>query len=544
MTAGASPARAGLSGGIGGAAGIIVASILASRVLGFIRQRAINAEFGVSAEADAWYAAFRIPDTIFMLLAGGALLSAVIPVYAEVRARGDARELRRFVADLFKIVGAATIVVAAIGALLAGPLMRAIAPGFSDQTLEIATGAARWLMLSPVLLGLSAVAKAVLQSRRRFLFPAVSPVLYNFGIIFGVVVLARQFGVTGLVWGALIGAGLHLAVQLPGFHQDRGRSAGGPTVVRRSLGSALGLENPDIRSVIRLVLPRMLGVAVLQISLIYVNILASLQGESAVAAVNNAFILMLLPLGVFAMSLGEAAFPELSDRWAGRDRSTFAGQVTGVTRHVLFLNIPATVVLAVLAEPIVAVLFQDGAFDARATELTAAALRWFAVGLAGHAAVEVLVRGFFAMQDTRTPVLIGVGSLAVHMPLSWLFAQVMGHAGIALGLSIGVLIEAMVLGLVLARRDGLSLAMPVARSVAITLTATLVMGLVIAVLRVTTWSGGDVTGAAAALLIGYLAAAVASYALFAVLLGSDELSELVGRLLARFRSGPAAPRSQ
>ncbi len=542
MTAEDSPARAGLSGSIAGAAGIIVVSMVASRVLGLIRQVAINAEFGVSAEADAWYAAFRIPDTIFMLLAGGALLSAVIPVYAEVRARGDARALRRFVADLFKIVGTATIVVAAIGALLAGPLMRAIAPGFSDQTLDIATGAARWLMLSPVLLGLSAVAKAVLQSRRRFVFPAVSPVVYNLGIIFGVLVLARQFGVAGLVWGALIGAGLHLAVQLPGFGRGGG-AADGPATVRRSPGSALGLDNPDIRSVIRLVLPRLLGVAVLQISLIYVNILASLQGESSVAAINNAFMLMLLPLGVFAMSLGEAALPELSDRWAGRDRSTFAGLVTGLTRHVLFLNIPAAVVLAVLAEPIVAVLFQRGLFDARATELTAAALQWFAVGLAGHAAVEVLVRGFFAMQDARTPVLIGVGSLAVHMVLSWLFAQVMGHAGIALGVSIGVLIEAMVLGLVLARRDGLSLAMPVARSVAITLTATLVMGLVIAVLRVTTWSGGDVTGAAAALLIGYLAAAVASYALFAVLLGSDELSELAGRLLARFRSGPAAPRS-
>ncbi len=538
MTTNESPARAGLSGGIAGAAGIIFVSILVSRLLGFFRQVVINAEFGVSAEADAWYAAFRIPDTIFMLLAGGALLSAVIPVYAEVRGRGDARALRRFVADLFKLVGAATIVVAAIGALLAGPLMRAIAPGFSDETLDIAIGAARWLMLSPVLLGLSAVAKAVLQSQRRFVFPAVSPVVYNLGIIFGAVVLARQFGVAGLVWGALIGAGLHLAVQLPGIGRGSGGGTAGGSDNRRSLRSALGLDNPDIRRVIRLVLPRLLGVAVLQISLIYVNILASLQGESAVAAINNAFILMLLPLGVFAMSLGEAALPELSDRWAGGHRATFASQVTGVARHVLFLNIPAAVVLAVLAEPIVAVLFQRGAFDARATELTAAALQWFAVGLAGHAAVEVLVRGFFAMQDTRTPVLIGVGSLALHMVLSWLFAQVMGQAGIALGVSIGVLVEAIVLGLVLARRDGLSLTMPVARSVGITLTATLVMGLVIAVLRVTTWSAGDVTGAAAALLIGYLAAAFASYSLFAVLLGSDELSELAGRITRR--SGSAA----
>ena len=295
------------------------------------------------------------------------------------------------------------------------------------------------------------------------------------------------------------------------------------------------MGNPDVRRVIRLMLPRLFGVAVLQLSLIYVNILASLQGESAVAALNNAFILMLLPLGVFAMSLGEAALPELAERWARRERGIFAARLTGVTRHVLFLNIPASVGLFILAGPIVAVLFQRGAFDARATELTASALQFYAIGLAGHAAVEVLVRGFFAMHDTRTPVLIGVASLALHMVLSWLLAQWLGQAGIALGVSIGVLVEALWLGAVLARRGGITLARPQARSLGVTIAATLGMGLVVAVLRAVTWTDGAPAIGSAGLLFGYLAVGLLPYGAIARLLRSAELEELSGRLLTRGR---------
>ncbi len=534
-------AQQGLGGGIAGAASIIVVSVVASRLLGFVRQAAINDQFGVSSSADAWFAAFRIPDTIFMLLAGGALLSALIPVLTEVRAREDPAALRAFVRGVAGLVGLCSAVAAGAGVLLAGPLMRAIAPGFDQPTLEAATDAARWLMLSPVLLGLSAVAKGVLQARRRFWPPALSPIVYNLAIIFGAVVLAKTYGLSGLVWGTLIGAGLHLAVQLPALRRaipswfgedaaDNNHAAGG-----RLLVSALGLTNPDVRRVIRLMLPRLAGVAALQLSLVYVNILASLQGESAVAALNNAFLILLLPLGVFAMALGEAALPELSERWARNDRATFARRVSGVGRHVLFLNVPAAVALALLAEPIVAVLFQSGAFDQRATELTAAALRLYAVGLAGHAAVEVLIRGFFAMQDTRTPVVIGAASLALHMLLSWLLAGWIGHAGIALGVSIGVLIEALVMGYVLARRGGLTLAGQELRSAGVVLAAALVMGLVLANLVLMTWSGGGRTASTAGLLVGYLAAGAAAYGAVALLLGSGELEELVGRVAARLR---------
>ncbi len=527
------PAGDALGAGVGRAAAIVVASVLASRILGFVRQAAINAEFGVGPEADAWFAAFRVPDTIFMLLAGGALLSAVIPVYAEVQARDDREALARFVSRVATLVALATGALAGAGALLAEPLMRAVAPGFPDATLVLATDAARWLMISPAVLAVSAVAKAALQAERSFTLPALSPVLYNLGIIAGALGLARIFGLPGLVWGTLIGTGLHLLVQAPGLWRIVGvRTAATRSPAGSTWSPGAALRDPDVRQVIRLMVPRMLGVAVLQASLIYVNILASLQGPSAVAALNNAFLLMLLPLGVFAMALGEAALPDLAHRWVSGERAAFARRVRGVTRHVVFLNVPAAVVLAILAEPIVTVLFERGAFDARATDLTAGALRFYAVGLAGHAAVEVLVRGFFAMHDTRTPVAVGVASLALHMTLSWVFSLAMGHAGIALGLSIGVLVEAVVLAVLLRRRGGIDIGDVDSRWIAGVMIAAGAMAAVILVLVLTTW---DPSGSwrAAGLLAGYLVAAFVSYVAAARLLGNPELEELWQRLAGR-----------
>ena len=506
-------------GGIAVAILIVVASIAASRVLGFVRQAVINAQFGVGPEADAWFTAFRIPDTIFMLLAGGALSSAVIPVYMDVKDRGDPAALRRMLGGVFTLVLLASSAAAAAGALLAEPLMKAIAPGFPIETRGLAVEASRWLMVSPVILSLCAVARAGLQSERRFALPALGPLVYNVGIIFGALILARFFGLMGLVWGTLIGVGLHLGVQAPGVWS---------WLAPRP---AIGLNNPDVRRVMILMLPRLLGVAVLQASLIYVNILASLQGESMVAAISNGFLLMLLPLGLFAMAVGEATFPELARLWSVGDQTAFAARVTSVTRYVMFLTIPAAVGLVVLAEPLVGVLFQRGMFDSRATELTATALRFFSIGLVGHAAVEILVRGFFAMHDTRTPVVIGMLSLTMHMFLSWVLGRWFGLGGIALGLSIGVLIEAAMLCGILWRRGGLRMGSPEATSVAIAGIAALIMGLVIAGLRAMTWSTGPIGVGSVVLLVGYLFAAAVFYCGSAALLGSRELGEMVGRLV-------------
>ena len=512
--------------GIGRAALIIVVSILVSRILGFVRQVAINAEFGVGPEADAWFAAFRVPDTIFMMLAGGALLSAVIPVYAEVRSRGDKELLARFIGRVGGLVALASVVVAGAGAFLAEPLMRAIAPGFPDATLALATSASRWLMISPVVLAVSAVAKSALQAERSFTLPALSPIVYNVGIIVGAVGLARFFGLPGLVWGTLVGTGLHLLVQMPGFVVILGGRSNVVRLLRTQDWSLRPIvSDADLHKVFRLMVPRVLGVAVLQSSLIYVNILASLQGPSAVAALNNAFLLMLLPLGVFAMALGEASLPHLVQQWISGDRASFGRRVRSVTTHVLFLNVPAAVALVFMAEPIVTVLFERGAFDNRATELTANALRFFAVGLAGHATVEVLVRGFFAMQDTRTPVVVGAGSLLLHMGLSWGFSLVMGQSGIALGVSIGVLVEAIILAGLLRRHAGVDVTALDWRRIAGIGLASGIMAVVLLVLLLTTWQPrAGLTSAG--LLAVYCVAATVTYLGVAQLTCSSELGEL------------------
>ncbi|HCU73792.1 MAG TPA: murein biosynthesis integral membrane protein MurJ [Chloroflexi bacterium] len=513
----------GLGGGIASAASIVVMSIALSRGLGFVRQAVINARFGVGAEADAWFAAFRIPDTVFMLLAGGALVSALIPVYAEVKARGEPEALYRLLCGVASLVLFATIVLAALGVLLAVPLMAVITPGFDASTKMLAVETSRWLMLSPVVLALSAVVKAALQSERKFLLPALSPVFYNVGIILGAVFLSYTFGLMGLVWGTLIGVCLHIGIQLPGV------------LVYRVPRVMLGYNNPDVLRVLRLMWPRLLGVAVLQASLIAVTILASTHGSSSVAAINNGFMLMLLPLGIFAMSLGEASLPELSERWATGDRKTFALRMSGIWRYVVFLTIPSAVGLVVLAEPLVAVLFQRGAFDVRATELTAMALRCFSIGLVGHAVVEILIRGFFAMQDTRTPVVVGSISLLVHVALSWLLGLWIGIGGIALGVSVGVLVEASLLVLILWRRSGFRLGAEEIRSMFSAVAAALIMGAIVAILRMLTWSSGVVDVGSVLLLLLYVVLALGMYMLFMTLLGSAELLELRTRMNVRAR---------
>ena len=248
---------------------------------------------------------------------------------------------------------------------------------------------------------------------------------------------------------------------------------------------------------------------------------------------------MLLPLGIFAMSLGEASLPELSERWATGDHKTFALRMSGIWRHVIFLTIPSAVGLVVLAEPLVAVLFQRGAFDIRATELTAITLRCFAIGLAGHAVVEILVRGFFAMHDTRTPVVVGSISLLAHVVLSWLLGLWMGIGGIALGVSIGVLIEAVILALVFRRRSGVRIGTEEIRSVFSAVMAALIMGATVAILRMLTWSPGVVDAGSSLLVLMYVVLSLGIYLFVMALLGSGELVELRTRMNLRARvSGP------
>ena len=426
------------------AALLLSAMFLLSRLLGFARQAVINSQIGLGPEADAWFAAFRIPDTLFTLFAGGALISAFIPVYAGLRGIEHAEDRRRLFSGVLNLLGMVMIGGSLLGALLAPALMAVLVPGFDEPTRAMATEATRYLMLSPLLLGISAVFKGALHAERDFLLPAVGPLLYNLGVIAGALFLVEPLGIVGLAWGTIGGAVLHLLIQVPGLR--RAGLGWRPALAMRGAG----------RRVIALMLPRLGGFAVIQLSFFFINYLASLQGPSGVAAFANAWMLLLFPLGVLAIPYAEAVLPEFSDLNARGDTAGLAQATSESLTFVLFATLPAGLVMIVTGEPLVRVLFERGAFDATASAATAVVLAALAVGLIGHAAAEILTRVFYARQDTRRPVLVISACLLLHMVVSWALAGPFAVAGIALGVSIGVLVEVVVLYIWL-RRLGLKI---------------------------------------------------------------------------------------
>jgi putative peptidoglycan lipid II flippase len=417
-------------------------SYVLSRVLGLGREIAISARFGTSGELAAYVAAFRLPDLAFLLFAGGALSSAYIPLYREVQARDDPATARVFTSSVLNAVTLALALLVSVIILLAPWIVPLITPGFDSEGQRLTVLLLGIVAFSPLLLAMSEVLTATLHARQHFLLPAFAPLLYNLAIVVGAVVLALWWGIFGVAVGVVIGAGLHLLVQIPAF---------------RALGPgytlSLQIDLPELRRLVQLTVPRMAGLVVVHLTLIFIMVtLASTLGQGMVAAMNYAWILMMLPLGVFGMSVARAWFPQFAAAAVDGPTPELARQLTAAMRAVLFFLLPSAAGLILFAPLVVAVLFERGAFDATSTELTAWALVFFAVGLAGHGAVEVLNRGFFALKDTRTPVLIGIVSMGVGIVLSYILMQPLEQGGLALGISLAVLLEALWLWLLLARR--------------------------------------------------------------------------------------------
>ena len=283
---------------------------------------------------------------------------------------------------------------------------------------------------------------ATLHTRQHFLLPAFAPLLYNTAILVGAVVLALWWGIFGVAAGVVIGAGLHLLVQVPAFR------ALGP-------GYRLTLDPhlPELKSLIQRTAPRMAGLVSVHLSLLFIMVtLASGLGEGVVASLHYSWTLMMLPLGVFGMSVARAWFPQFAAAAVEGPTPELARQLTAAIRTVLFFLLPSAAGLMLFAPLVVATLFERGEFDAASTELTSWALLFFGVGLAGHGAVEVLNRGFFALKDTWTPVLIGIVSMGLGIALAFLLMGPLEQGGLALGISLAVLLEAVWLWVLLARR--------------------------------------------------------------------------------------------
>jgi putative peptidoglycan lipid II flippase len=426
---------------------VVLIGFVASRILGLVRNAVLLSYYGNIGDPsgqghlDAFLSAIAIPDLVFQVLAGGAVGSAFIPVFKSYLSRGEDDQAWRMVNTVLAVAAVAIGMTALALMFFSRPLMELVVPGRDAAFKDMAAEMTRIMLISPVIFALSGFVTSVLQSYNRFGWAALAPVSYNLGIIIGAVVLAPSLGIFGAAYGVVFGAVLHLLVQLPIARHHGLRWAAG-----------MDVNHPAVREVARLFAPRMLGLAVVQLNQLVNVVLASFLMVGSLTALNVSWMVLMAPLAL-AMAVGTALFPTLAEAGADNRRDEVRELFSLALRLILFLTVPISLGLIVLAAPIVQVLFERGAFTAESTKMTAVALSFYAIGLAGHATVEIADRVFYALHDTATPVRVALGTVSANIVLSLVLMQTgLSYGGLALANSLAALAEAAILAWLLSSR--------------------------------------------------------------------------------------------
>jgi putative peptidoglycan lipid II flippase len=490
---------------------------MVSRVLGFVREMLVAAFLGASPISDAFFVALRLPNMFRSLFAEGAFSAAFVPLFAGKVAREGHEAARRFAEDALAVLLAVLLVFLLLGEMLTPFILDVIAPGFRAEPEKFTLAVQLTRIMFPYLLfiSLTALQGGVLNSLERFAAMAFTPVLLNLFLI-AVLVTVRPLRGDDLAW----------AVAAAGFAQFLWL-----TYSCWQAGMPLSLPwprlTPEVKHLLRIMLPGVFGAGVLQINLVVSTAMASLLPTGAVSYLNYADRLNQLPLAVLGIAVGTAILPPLSRQVRlGDDAGAIATQNRGL-ELALLLTVPAAIGLAISAQPILAVLFQHGRFTAFDTAATAPALGAYAVGLPAFVMVKVMAPGYFARQDTKTPVKIGAATMAVNVVLTlglgWLLAQ----TGIALALSIAGWLNALLLIAVLNRRGHFALDRRLRRALPRILMAGFGMGALLLLLR---WLLADALAARFAVklaaLAGLVGGGLVGFALLALLFGVADLGEL------------------
>ncbi|MEK7065907.1 MAG: lipid II flippase MurJ [Patescibacteria group bacterium] len=387
--------------GLHTAAYLIAGFTFVAQLLAIVRDRLLAHMFGAGSELDVYYAAFRIPDFLYVAIASLVSISVLIPFLAERLRPENTEEAKRFIRGAFTFF-ALTIGGGSLLAFFAVPALSNIwVPGFSEAQRDLFVSLTRLLLLSPILLGISSILGSVVQVYRKFFVYAIAPVVYNIGIILGIVLFADSFGMYGVAWGVVLGASLHLLIQLPVFF---------------SHGFSLGFERlslSELRNVISLALPRTIALSAANLSFISLIAAASFLADGSIAVFTFAFNLQSVPLAIIGVSYSIAAFPTLARLTALGAAKEFAAHVSLAARHILLWSIPVIVLFVVLRAQIVRVTLGSGLFDWTDTRLTAATLALFVISLAAQGIALLLTRAFYAAGKTKIPLFVNVGASSI-----------------------------------------------------------------------------------------------------------------------------------
>lgn len=402
---------------------IIAVASLASRLLGLFRDRILASEFGAGQVLDTYYAAFRIPDLIFNLLILGALSSAFIPVFSDLIFK-DEKKAWKMVNNFLNIVLVVLIAAMAVIFIFAPWIMKLITPGFNTVQLEQVTMLTRIMLLSPLFFSISSVIGGVLNSFGRFFAYSLAPILYNIGIILGALYLVPVIGTAGLAWGVVLGAFAHMLVQMPTFFK-----------VGFRFKAIFDWKDEYFLKVVKLMIPVTLGLALVQINLVVDNIIGSTLENGSIAIINLATNLISMPVGLIGISFAVSVFPILSYAYAQKKEEVFVLNFTETFKMMLYLLMPAMILILVFRAHIVRLALGAGLFDVGNTIWTSRTLGYLALGLVAQGLVPFLVRAFYSTGDTKTPVKVVFIAFVVNAIGSILFTKVIPFRVVGLALA-------------------------------------------------------------------------------------------------------------
>lgn len=426
---------------INAAALIVAGSALISRVLGLVRDRLLAGSFGAGSDLDVYFAAFRIPDLVYNILIAGGVVVAFLPLFSEYFLK-DKEEAWKFANNVLNVFLFFLVLISFVFFLLAPILVKFITPGFSFSQLQLTVALTQILFLSPILLGLSSLFSGMLQYFDRFLAFSLSPVFYNLGIILGIVFLAPLFGIFGVVLGVILGALLHFLIQVPSVLQ-----AG------FAWRPVLNFRDPKIKRVFSLMLPRTLGVAAPQINLMVVTFIASTLPAGALTVFTFANNLQQFPLGLIGIPLALSAFPVLARSFAARNREEFLKGFYQTFRKIVYFSLPLSALIFIFRGQIIDLVLKTGRFDESSAGLASASLGLFALGIWASCLIPLVLRAFFALQDTRTPTVIAVLAMVLNIVLSFGFVRLLGSVlGLPLAFSVDSIIQLGLLMVLLPRK--------------------------------------------------------------------------------------------
>jgi len=397
-----------------GAAAILTIAVLLSRLLGLLRDRLLAGTFGASVDLDIYYAAFRMPDLIYSIIFAGGIIVSFLPLFSELQKNNkeEGWRLTNYILNLFAIL---YFVFFIVFFFLSPDFITTLVGKFTPDNQVRAIAMTRLIFVAVFFFGLSSVFSTILNYFNRFVIYSLAPVLYNLGIIFGIVFLSPHFGIFGPAIGVVVGAFMHFAIQIPSAIKCGYKYM-----------PVISLKHPALLNFFKLVIPRVVASSASQIDFLAATFVASIIGVGAISVFNLSYNLSYLPIGLLGVSFATAVFPLLSKLWVNNDKNEFYRRFRETFLEVLYISFPVGILIFILRSQIVEIVYRTGKFDETAAMITGACLGLYFLSTFTQCLVPVILRGYFSVKDTLTPTLIALVYLVFDVSLFFPFVAMFG----------------------------------------------------------------------------------------------------------------------